>query len=222
KPILDGDSSSASDGRPDLRKVIAALGELEMTSLLIEGGALVNWAALTAGIVDKICFYYAPRILGGADAIPFATGAGFRSMGEAAQTSRGLRRGDSVAVSGVCLTAIEVRRGKSFSADLAAETRACTSLGRLHPGALVNLELPIRAGTPLGGHIVQGHVDGVGKLVSLAPANPLDGKRRPHHNHDWWLRIRLPRGQSKYVVEKGSITIEGISLTVAKLSGDDA
>src|SRR5438105_2472860 len=88
KPILDGDSSSASDGRPDLRKVVAALGELEMTSLLIEGGALVNWAALATGIVDKIFFYYAPRILGGAAAIPFASGAGFRSMAEAAQVHR--------------------------------------------------------------------------------------------------------------------------------------
>ena len=102
KPILDGDSSSASDGRPDLRKVIAALGELEITSLLIEGGALVNWAALAAGIVDKIFFYYAPRILGGADAIPFATGAGFRSMAEAAVIHRLAihRFGEDVAVEG--------------------------------------------------------------------------------------------------------------------------
>src|SRR5438067_6133297 len=88
KPILDGDSSSASDGRPDLRKVIAALGEVEITSLLIEGGALVNWAALAAGIVDKIFFYYAPRILGGSGAIPFASGTGFRSMAEATQIHR--------------------------------------------------------------------------------------------------------------------------------------
>ena len=102
KPILDGDSSSASDGRPDLRKVIAALGELEITSLLIEGGALVNGAALAAGIVDKILFYYAPRILGGADAIPFASGAGFRSMAEAAQVHRLAihRFGEDVAVEG--------------------------------------------------------------------------------------------------------------------------
>ena len=71
-----------------MRKAIAALGELEITSLLIEGGALVNGAALAAGIVDKIFFYYAPRILGGAAAIPFASGAGFRSMAEAAQVHR--------------------------------------------------------------------------------------------------------------------------------------
>ena len=86
----------------------------------------------------------------------------------------------------------------------------------------MNLELPIRAGTPLGGHIVQGHVDGVGELLSLTSAIPHDANHGARRNHDRWLRVRLPRGLSKYVVEKGSITIEGISLTVAKLSGDDA
>src|SRR5438094_1058050 len=140
---------------------------------------------------------------------------------KAAHTSRGLRRGDSVAVSGVCLTAVEVRRGKSFSADLAAETLERTSLGRLRAGACVNLELPIRAGTPLGGHIVQGHVDGVGKLLSLTSAIPHDADHGARRDHDRWLRVRLPRGLSKYVVEKGSITLEGISLTVAKITGDE-
>ena len=136
-----------------------------------------------------------------------------------ARTSRALRRGDSIALSGVCLTAVEVRRGKSFSADLAAETLARTSLGRLRAGACVNLELPLRAGTPLGGHIVQGHVDGVGKLLSLTSAIPHDADHGARHNHDRWLRVRLPDGLSKYVVEKGSITLEGISLTVAEIAG---
>src|SRR5438552_14439903 len=99
-----------------------------------------------------------------------------------ARTSRALRRGDSVAVSGVCLTAVEVRRGKSFSADLAAETLTRTSLGRLRAGAWVNLELPIRAGTPLGGHIVQGHVDGVGQLPSLTSAIPHDAQHGARPN----------------------------------------
>jgi len=139
----------------------------------------------------------------------------------AAQASRAIRRGDSIAVSGVCLTAVEVRRGKSFSADLAAETLARTSLGRLRAGACVNLELPLRAGTPLGGHIVQGHVDGVGKLLSLTSAIPHDADHGAHRNHDRWLRVRLPRELTKYVVEKGSITIDGISLTVAKIAGGD-
>src|SRR5437667_4081026 len=136
-----------------------------------------------------------------------------------ARTSRALRRGDSIALRCVCLTAVEVRRGKSFSANLAVETLARTSLGRLRAGACVNLELPVRAGTPLGGHIVQGHVDGVGKLLSLTSAIPHDANHGARRNHDRWLRVRLPRGLSKYVVEKGSITIEGISLTVAEIAG---
>jgi riboflavin synthase len=85
----------------------------------------------------------------------------------------------------------------------------------------VNLELPIRAGTPLGGHIVQGHVDGMGRLLALTPAMSRDGKHGANATPDWWMRIRLPRELHKYVVEKGSITIEGISLTVAKIAGDE-
>ena len=75
------------DGRPDLEKVVGRLGELEITSLLIEGGALVNWAALAAGVVDKVFLYYAPKILAGTGSVPFAAGAGFRRMSEAAQVS---------------------------------------------------------------------------------------------------------------------------------------
>jgi riboflavin synthase len=120
-----------------------------------------------------------------------------------------LKPGDSVSVSGVCLTAVEVDTN-SFSADLAAETVARTSLSRLRPGALVNLELPARAGARLGGHIVQGHVDGVATLETLEPVN--GGK-------DYWLQVRVAGGLQRYVVEKGSIAIEGISLTVASVEG---
>jgi riboflavin synthase len=129
-----------------------------------------------------------------------------------------LRQGDSVAVSGVCLTAlgIEAEGGRQlFTADLAEETIARTTLSRLSPGAVVNLELPTPAGSPLGGHVVQGHVDGVGTLVAL------DAVRPGAEETDWVLRIRLPRELLKYVVEKGSITVEGISLTVAGVSGDE-
>jgi diaminohydroxyphosphoribosylaminopyrimidine deaminase/5-amino-6-(5-phosphoribosylamino)uracil reductase len=77
-----------NDGRPDLQKVVARLGELEITSLLIEGGALVNWAALVAGVVDKVFLYYAPKILAGSGSVPFASGAGFRRMSEAAQVKK--------------------------------------------------------------------------------------------------------------------------------------
>lgn len=129
-----------------------------------------------------------------------------------------LREGDSVSVSGVCLTAlgIDAAGGRQvFAADLAEETIARTTLSRLRPGAVVNLELPTPAGSPLGGHVVQGHVDGVGTLVAL------DAVRPGAEGTDWVLRIRLPGGLLKYVAEKGSITVEGISLTVAGVSGDE-
>jgi riboflavin synthase len=122
-----------------------------------------------------------------------------------------LHTGDSVAVSGVCLTALDIAP-PLFHADLAAETVARTSLAALVPGAKVNLELPTPAGTPLGGHVVQGHVDGTGTLLSLAQVDPNADLRLA----DWWLRVAVPPAISRYVVEKGSIAIEGISLTVAR------
>jgi riboflavin synthase len=118
-----------------------------------------------------------------------------------------LKTGDSVSVSGVCLTALEIKAG-SFCADLAPETWVRTSFSRIHEGALINLELPMKADGRFGGHIVQGHVDGVGKLISLD---------RIADSENWWLRIDLPPEVEKYTVYKGSISIEGISLTVAKL-----
>jgi riboflavin synthase len=122
---------------------------------------------------------------------------------------RDLKTGDSVAVSGVCLTAVDIKT-ESFSADLAPETWARTSLSRLKEGALVNLELPMKADGRFGGHIVQGHVDGVGRVIAL---------ERIADSENFWLRIELPREIEKYTVYKGSISIEGISLTVAKLEG---
>src|SRR5580658_3388334 len=118
-----------------------------------------------------------------------------------------LKTGDSVAVSGVCLTAIDIKPG-SFCADLAPETWERTSFSRMREGALVNLELPMKADGRFGGHIVQGHVDGVGKLIAL---------ERIADSENWWLHIALPGEVEKYTVYKGSIAIEGISLTVAKL-----
>jgi riboflavin synthase len=115
-----------------------------------------------------------------------------------------LRTGDSIAVSGVCLTAVDIEPSL-FYADLAAETVARTSLSMLAPGTNVNLELPTPAGAPLGGHVVQGHVDGTGTLLSLEPVGL-----------DWWLRVAVPTQVSRYMVEKGSIAIEGISLTIAR------
>lgn len=118
-----------------------------------------------------------------------------------------LKQGDSVAVSGVCLTAVEIKPD-SFCADLAPETWERTSFSRVREGTSVNLELPMRADGRFGGHIVQGHVDGVGKFVGLD---------RISDSENFWLRIELPSEIEKYTVHKGSISIEGISLTVAQL-----
>jgi riboflavin synthase len=120
-----------------------------------------------------------------------------------------LKAGDSIAVSGVCLTALDIKPG-SFCADLAPETWERTSFSRIREGALVNLELPMRADGRFGGHIVQGHVDGIGTLIAL---------ERISDSESWWLRIELPCDVERYTVYKGSICIAGISLTVAKLGG---
>lgn len=132
-----------------------------------------------------------------------------------------LHVGDSIAVSGVCLTALAIASGSGsssgpdrFEADLAEETVRRTSLSQLAPGTVVNLELPTPAGTPLGGHVVQGHVDGVGRLLALRPVSP------GNETTDWWLEMEVPEGIRPYVVEKGSIAIEGISLTVARWDGE--
>jgi riboflavin synthase len=127
----------------------------------------------------------------------------------ARELPREMKKGDSIAVSGVCLTAVGIRKN-SISFDLAAETLARTSLSRLEGGALVNLELPMKAGGRMGGHIVQGHVDGVARFIAL---EKIAGK------DDYWLRLELPGELVKYVVFKGSLAVEGISLTVAKIEG---
>src|SRR6201984_1589311 len=124
-----------------------------------------------------------------------------------------LHLGDSIAVSGVCLTALAIApegQPDRFEADLAEETVRRTSLSQLAPGTLVNLELPTPAGTPLGGHVVQGHGDGTGKLISIEPTASA--------SEDRWLKIEIPEALTRYVVEKGSITVEGISLTVAGIN----
>ncbi len=125
------------------------------------------------------------------------------------QLIKELKKGDSIAVSGVCLTAIAMR-GNTVRFDLAAETVRRTSFSRIGKGALLNLELPMKAGGRMGGHVVQGHVDGVGTFLGL---------ERIPRAEDYWLRVRIPKELAKYVVFKGSIAIEGISLTVAKIEG---
>jgi riboflavin synthase len=128
---------------------------------------------------------------------------------EAKQVTQELKTGHSVAVSGVCLTALDITP-TSFCADLAPETWVRTSFSRITAGALVNLELPLRADGRMGGHMVQGHVDGVGKLIAF---------EQIPDSENWWLHIEVPAEMEKYFVYKGSVSIEGISLTVAKLEG---
>ena len=118
--------------------------------------------------------------------------------------------GDSIAVNGVCLTVV-THRGGGLGFDLSEETLARSSLGRLGPGDTVNLERPVTMSARLGGHLVQGHVDGVGEIIRMQPGD--DGGAV--------LTLRVPAGLMRYVVEKGSITLDGISLTVAGISDDE-
>jgi riboflavin synthase len=109
-------------------------------------------------------------------------------------------------VNGACVTAVELG-GNHFSADLAPETLKRTNLGDLKPGSPVNLERPLRANSRLDGHFVLGHVDGVAAIVSLQPLG----------ENNWWLRLQVPRDLTRYIVGKGSVAVDGISLTVAEV-----
>ena len=129
-----------------------------------------------------------------------------------------LREGDSLGVSGVCLTALDVDP-TNFHADLAQETLDRTSLGVLKPGAKVNLELPTAAGSPLGGHVVQGHVDACGVMTALDPVIPETSPQFNRETTDWTLRVRVPESVRQWMVPKGSVAIEGISLTIAGIDG---
>ena len=133
-----------------------------------------------------------------------AAGGGMRIEIEAALAAE-LAPGDSVAVNGVCLTATAIWGG-GFSADVVAETARRSSLGALAVGDAVNLELPLRAGDRLGGHVVQGHVDAVGEVESV----DAEGAGRV-------VRVAAPPELLRYVVEKGSIAVDGVSLTVASV-----
>ena len=121
-----------------------------------------------------------------------------------------LRDGDSIAVNGVCLTALETNPD-GFSADVSPETLDRTTLGNLKAGSQVNLERSVTPATRLGGHIVQGHVDGRGSFISATPEGDF-----------WTVRIGFPAELARYLVQKGSVTVEGISLTIAALGDSHA
>jgi riboflavin synthase len=147
------------------------------------------------------------------------TSDGARLHVHAGPVAAGLTVSSSVAVNGCCLTVVELA-GETFAADLSGETLRRTSLGELKPGAGVNLERPLSAGKELGGHFVQGHVDGVGRVARLTP----DGcglylQPAPNKVPSWWLGVRVPAEISRYIAMKGSIAIDGISLTVAGING---
>jgi len=120
----------------------------------------------------------------------------------------GTNHGDSIAVNGVCLTALDLE-DDSFAADVSRETLLRSTLGNLKPGTPVNLERAVTPATRLGGHIVQGHVDARGQFVSVED-----------HGDSWTVRIAFPREIARYLVFKGSVAVEGISLTIANLADD--
>jgi riboflavin synthase len=128
----------------------------------------------------------------------------------AAEIAMQTKLGDSIAVNGCCLTVVDFN-GDHFAADLSGETLQRTSLGEKKPGDPVNLERPLAAGARLGGHFVQGHVDGTGSVRRLA-----------REGDNWWLSVAVPDDLRRYVSEKGSIAIDGISLTVARWQNDVA
>ncbi|MGW2959873.1 riboflavin synthase [Streptomyces sp. NPDC001220] len=122
--------------------------------------------------------------------------------------TEGAQHGDSIAVNGVCLTVVE-HEGDEFTADVMQETLKRSSLGALDVGSRVNLERPTAVGSRLGGHIVQGHVDGTGQVLARTPSE------------NWEIvKVSLPADLARYVVEKGSITVDGISLTVVEAGPD--
>ena len=122
--------------------------------------------------------------------------------------TEGTNHGDSIAVNGVCLTALDVQRD-SFAADVSRETLSRSTLGNLNPGTPVNLERAVTPATRLGGHIVQGHVDARGTFAGVED-----------HGESWTVRIAFPREIGRYLVFKGSVAVEGISLTIASLTDD--
>ncbi|MEU3449728.1 riboflavin synthase [Streptomyces thermolilacinus] len=150
------------------------------------------------GIVEELGEVTAVETLGDASR--------FRLRGPV--VTQGAKHGDSIAVNGVCLTVVE-HEGDEFTADVMAETLKRSSLGALTVGSRVNLERPMVADGRFGGHIVQGHVDGTGTIVERTPSE------------NWEVvRISLPAELARYVVEKGSITVDGVSLTVVEAGAD--
>ena len=154
--------------------------------------------------------------LGAIDSLRTDAG-GARLVVRAPELAADLEISGSIAINGCCLTVV-ARDSASFSADVSPETLRRTALASLKIGDKVNLERPLRAGQELGGHLVQGHVDGIGRVARLIQ----EGTASDANEQNWWLEVEIPSGIAKYVVEKGSLAIDGISLTVAALKDSSA
>jgi riboflavin synthase len=126
------------------------------------------------------------------------------NLSGAGEIASGMKLGDSIAVNGCCLTVVEFDY-KHFSADLSGETLRRTSFGEKKAGDVINLERPLAVGARLGGHFVQGHVDAIGRMTRLVA-----------EGDSWWLSVRMPEELRRYIAEKGSLAVDGISLTVAR------
>ncbi len=150
------------------------------------------------GLIQALGRLYSLEPRGGDLRLRVAVEAGFL---------QGVREGDSIAVSGVCLTALEIDDA-GFAADVSTETLSCTTLGGLVPGASLNLERSLTLATPLGGHFVSGHVDGIGHVRSISA----DARSQR------WL-FNVPPELHRYIARKGSIAVEGVSLTVNEVDG---
>ncbi|MCU0833466.1 MAG: riboflavin synthase [Chromatiaceae bacterium] len=150
------------------------------------------------GIIQSVGEIVAREARGGDARLSVATGK---------LAMQGVALGDSIAVNGVCLTAVDLAEGR-FAADVSRETLSLTTLGDLRPGSPVNLEKALTLATPLGGHLVSGHVDGVGEVLE-----------RREDARSWRLRIQAPAPLARYIAQKGSICVDGVSLTVNTVHG---
>jgi riboflavin synthase len=150
------------------------------------------------GIIQSVGEIVAREARGGDARLMVATGK---------LAMQGVVVGDSIAVNGVCLTAVDLAEGR-FAADVSRESLSLTTLGDLRPGSPVNLEKALTLATPLGGHLVSGHVDGVGEVLE-----------RREDARSWRLRIQAPAPLARYIAQKGSICVDGVSLTVNTVHG---
>lgn len=174
----------------------------------------LEWKSSWGGENNKTVFTGIIEHIGTIEALELKAGAGHVTI-HAPSLAPKLAVSNSIAVNGCCLTVVTLGK-ESFSADLSSETIQKTSFGAkkggLKKGSCVNLEQPLTAGKEFGGHFVQGHVDGTGSVARLEPEGPESG--------NWWFGVEVPEDFARYIVPKGSITIDGVSLTIARWNSE--